>query len=220
MTDEHPDLDELAGEGGTREELERLRRVHELLLAAGPPPALSATAAEPPQVGGRLVALVRRRRLQIGLALAAALAAGAFAAGYAVAPGGSGFRAVRVVPMRGLGGLAAARAELKIGARDEYGNIPIEMVVRGLQPLPTGGYYELYLSKQGKPRASCGTFRAGPGETRVRLSIAYELEPWGERWDGWVVTVHLPNRPTAPERVLLTTELKERRGHRPGRPRA
>jgi hypothetical protein len=198
-----PDLSDLIGDEGSPQERKRLQRVHELLLSAGPPPELPQRLTRPPH-GRRLMARLGRRRAA-ALALAAALAAAAFALGYAVSPGGSGFQAVRVVPMHGLGSLAEAQAELRIGVRDEYGNTPIEMVVRGLPPLPPGGYYELYLSKKGKPRASCGTFRTGPGPTKVRLSIAYRLQPWGRWWDGWVITAHVPDRPAAPERVLLTT---------------
>ncbi len=203
MRREPPRLDDLVGDEGPADELERLRRAHELLLAAGPPPELTEAVAQPPRVEGASF-LVRRRRLLVSLALAAALAGAAFGLGYAVSPGGEGFQAVRTVPMYGLGRLAGARADLKIGAPDAHGNIPIEMVVEGLPPLPAGGYYELYLSKAGKPRASCGTFRTGPGTTTVRLSIAYRLEPWGRWWDGWVITAHRPGGPTWSE-VLLTT---------------
>ncbi len=204
MRRDPPDLDRLVGEEGSPAELARLRRAHELLVQAGPPPTLPPSLARAPRVG-RLASLARgRRRPLAALALALALAGSAFAVGYAVAPQ-SGFQAVRVVPMHGLGRLAQAQAVLKIGSPDEYGNIPIEMEVQGLPPLPEGGYYELYLSKRGKPSASCGTFRVGPGTTSVRLSIAYRLQPWGRRWDGWVVTAHLPGRPAGPEQVVLTT---------------
>lgn len=202
MRREPPDLSDLVGDEGPADELERLRRAHELLVAAGPPPELSGAAARPPRVG--VARLLPRRRLLASLAAAAALAGAAFGVGYAVSPGGEGFRAVRTVPMHGLGRLIEARAELRIGSPDAQGNIPIEMVVEGLPPLPAGGYYELYLSKKGKPRAPCGTFRAGPGRTRVRLSIAYRLEPWGAWWDGWVITAHRPGGPRWSE-ILLTT---------------
>ena len=204
MRPDPPDFRQLVGEEGSPQELDRLRRVHELLVAAGPPPQLSPGLARPPRVG-RLAPLARpRRRSLAALALAFALAAGAFAVGYGVAPK-SGFQAVRVVPMHGLGRLAQAHAVLKIGRADAHGNVPIEMEVRGLPPLPAGAYYELYLSKKGKPSASCGTFRTGPGTTSVRLTIAYQLQPWGRRWDGWVVTVHRPGRPVASELVVLAT---------------
>jgi len=199
-----PDVRELVGEEGSPQELDRLRRVHDLLVAAGPPPRLSPALVRPPRVG-RLALLARpRRRSLAALALAAALAAGAFAVGYAVAPRG-GFRAAWVVPMHGLGRHAQAHAVLKIGRADAHGNIPIEMEVQGLPPLPASAYYELYLAKKGKPSASCGTFRTGPGTTLVRLSIAYQLQPWGRRWDGWIVTVNRPGRPPAFELVVLTT---------------
>ena len=43
-----PDFLDLVGDEGTPEELERLRRAHDLLIAAGPPPELSPRLAEAP----------------------------------------------------------------------------------------------------------------------------------------------------------------------------
>ncbi len=44
-----PDFHELVGDEGTPEELAKLRRAHDLLIAAGPPPELSPRLAEPPR---------------------------------------------------------------------------------------------------------------------------------------------------------------------------
>ncbi len=203
---EPPNFRELVGDEGPPEELERLRRVHDLLVAAGPPPELSPALAEPPAVGRPAhVRFLPRRRREAALVLAAALVAVAFAIGYAVGNRGGGFSAAAVVPMHGLGLESDAHASLRIGKRDDHGNVPIEMKVRGLRELPEGGWYELYLSKNGKPKLSCGTFRTEDHLTTVRLSIAYELQPWGKRFNGWVVTAHVPGRPGASSRVLLTT---------------
>ncbi len=201
-----PDFRELVGDEGAPEELERLRRVHDLLVAAGPPPELSPALAGPPAVGKPAqVRFLPRRRREAALVLAAALVVAAFAIGYAVGNRGGGFSATAVVPMHGLGLESDAHASLRIGKPDQHGNISIEMTVRGLGKLPEGGWYELYLSKDGKPKLSCGTFRAEDHLTTVRLTIAYELEPWGKRFDGWVVTAHVPAWPKASGRVLLTT---------------
>src|SRR5262249_36852154 len=43
-----PDFRELVGDEGTPEELAKLRRAHDLLVAAGPPPELSPRLAEAP----------------------------------------------------------------------------------------------------------------------------------------------------------------------------
>ena len=48
-----PDFFDLVGDEGTPEELERLRRAHDLLVAAGPPPELSPRLAEAPSGIGR-----------------------------------------------------------------------------------------------------------------------------------------------------------------------
>src|SRR5579885_2046931 len=103
--------DLIGGDGLTAEEETRLRRVHELLVAAGPPPDLSpglqappvpSEEADPPEVAY----LFRRRRgLVAALALAAALAA--FAGGYAFGHGKArtaAFAAERTVPMHGAAG--------------------------------------------------------------------------------------------------------------------
>lgn len=191
MTD-GPDFRELVGEEGTPEELERLRRVHDLLVAAGPPPELDAPAPR------RRLALLPRPRLQaaLGLAAAAAIALG-FGIGYAVGSGG-GFSSNFARPMHGVGSLASASASIEIGTRDASGNWPLLMVVHGLPVLPHGGWYELYLTKHGKPDATCGTFKASGAVTRVRLNAPYNFS----EYDGWVVTAHVPGQT---DRVRLTT---------------
>ena len=67
-----PDLDDLIGTDIEPSERARLERVHELLVAAGPPPELSQS---------RLVEFPQRRRRGAQLAIAAALAVAAFAMG-------------------------------------------------------------------------------------------------------------------------------------------
>jgi hypothetical protein len=190
-----PDFRELVGEEGTPEELERLRRVHELLVAADPPPRPSTRRAPP--AAPRLVSLPRPRvRAALGLAAAAAVALG-FGIGYAVGQG-EGFSPQFTRPMQGVGALASASASIEIGGQDGSGNWPLRMVVRGLPVLPRGGWYELYLTKHGKPGATCGTFKVSGDVTRVRLNAPYDFS----EYDGWVVTAHVPGRR---DRVLLTT---------------
>ena len=58
------------------------------------------------------------------------------------------------------------------------------MRVRGLKPLPKGGYYELFLTRNGKLGPACGTFRVHDGTTEVPLNAPYRLK----RFNGWVVT--------------------------------
>ena len=77
-----PDFDELVGTDLSPGERERLERVHELLVAAGPPP--------PEVVPVAPVELQPHRRRGALLALAAALAVAAFALGAALVDGASG----------------------------------------------------------------------------------------------------------------------------------
>jgi hypothetical protein len=193
----NPDLRELVGDDGSPEELERLERVHDLLVAVGPPPELSRRLRRAPRLRARLVVLPRPR-LQAALALAAAAAiAIGFGIGYAVRDG-NGFSTAFARPMHGVGGLASASASIEIGNRDASGNWPLEMVTRGLPVLPKDGWYELLLTKHGKPVATCGTFKVGGRVSRVRLNAPYDFS----EYYGLVVTAHLPGKPN---RVLLTT---------------
>jgi Anti-sigma-K factor rskA len=203
---EPKDLHDLVGEDVSAEELARLRRVHELLIAAGPPPELSPTLERAPTVGetgqreGRLFFLPQRR-LGAALLAAAAVAALAFGAGYLAGHAGRGFQSERTVVMRGTAAARQAVASIEIGAPDKGGNTPMLVHVRGLSKLPTRGYYELYLTKSRRPIVTCGTFRVkGTETTSFRLSIPYSLK----RYDGWVITRERVGRPK-PGPVVLTT---------------
>jgi hypothetical protein len=193
-----PDLVALIGEEGTPEENERLRRVHELLVAAGPPPALPASLAYAPEQLGHLLPL-RRHRFQATLAAAAAAVAVAFGAGYLLGNHGSGFSSKYAVGMHGIGDAAGASAKIQIAAADAEGNWPLLLRIQGLKPLPNGGWYELYLTKNGKLAGLCGPFKTGTGATVVHMSVPYHLG----RDVGWVVVARIPGQRHVP--VLLTT---------------
>jgi hypothetical protein len=203
MTNE-PDFRYLVGGEGRPDELDRLRRVHDMLVAAGPPPELSPAVAHPPAVEESKVLAFKRRRPATVFALAAALAA-AFVIGYAVADKRTSFSASTVVPMHGIGRLVAARADIKIGSHDSGGNYPLEMTVQGLPHLPKGGWYELLLSTHGHPTLTCGDFAVNGSPTTFRLSVPYDLTNLGRnhRYDGWVVVRHAPAQHTTP--VVMTT---------------
>ena len=64
------------------------------------------------------------------------------------------FETARHLSMHGIGQLADARAQINIGTHDIGGNYPLSMTVRGLPRLPRGGWYELLLSKHGRPTLS------------------------------------------------------------------
>jgi hypothetical protein len=197
-----PDFHELVGDEGTAEELAELRRAHDLLVAAGPPPELSPRLADAPHVGETRSAAFRRRRPATALALAAVLAVAAFFIGYAVANQRTGFSAARTIPMHGVGQLASAHADLAIGSRDVGGNYALKMTVRGLPPLKNG-WYELLLSKQGRPTLSCGSFSVAGRSVTVHLSVPYDLGDFPKLFDGWVVVKRQREHSSAP--VVMTT---------------
>jgi hypothetical protein len=196
-----PDFDELVGGEGTPEELERLRRAHQMLVAAGPPPELSPRLTEVPTTKGR-AALVPRRHRGASFLLAAGVAAAAFGIGFLVGDrGSSNFPSKRAIAMHAPAAAAdrTPHASVLIGERDSVGNWPLLVRVSGLKPLPKGQWYELYLTRHGKVAAWCGSFSVkGSGRTTVRLSVPYRLK----RFDGWVVTT---NRRQPKPPVLLTT---------------
>src|SRR5712691_7595220 len=181
-----PDFHDLVGDEGTPEELARLRRVHELLIAAGPPPELSPRLAEAPSTIGRTSWLPRRRR-GAALALVVGVAAAAFGIGFLIGDRGSKEFPSKGSPiaMHALTPGSPAKASILIGNRDEVGNWPLLVRISGLKPLPKGVWYELYLTRKGKPAAYCGAFSvASSGRTTVHFSVPYRLK----RFDGWIVT--------------------------------
>jgi hypothetical protein len=197
-----PDFDELVGgEELSLEERARLQLAHDLLVRAGPPPELPPALAEPPATGATVRFLPRRRRIAT-LLVAAALLLVAFGGGYLVAHHGRGSSSAVAftVKMHGTSRAPGAVASLQVLEIDEAGNWPMLMRVRGLKALPRNGYYELFLTRNGKLGPPCGTFRVHDGTTEVPLNAPYRLK----RFDGWVVTRHVPGRSVANEPLLTT----------------
>lgn len=170
------------------EERERLRRVHDQLLEAGPLPELPRSLRHAPRPAAR--AFVPGRRVLAGAVAAALLAAGSFAVGYVVADDGGEFGHDFYVEMRGAEAAPGASATLDVGERDEAGNWPMVIEVRGLPALPSGGRYLLYLTRNGRPVAWCGSFRVHEGKTTAPLNAPYRFD----RYDGWVVRADIPGR--------------------------
>lgn len=190
-----PDFDELlAGEELAPEERERLLRVHELLVAAGPPPELPAgLRVPPPEKPANAFPLFPKRRRAALVALAAALALVAFGGGYLAGDRTTGLETDRVVQMFGTEAAPSARASLELFEADAAGNWPMLATIRGLPP--RNGTYELWLTKAGKPAKLCGVFTVGAGATQVWMNAPWKLK----EYDGWVV---VPTRWAEP---LLTT---------------
>src|SRR2546428_14030972 len=101
-----PEFHDLVGDEGTPEELERLRRVHDLLVAAGPPPELPPRLADAPAPGRSpaLVAWLPRRRLEAAPVAAAAGIATPFPAGVLLGGRGPGLPAPRTQRQAGRRG--------------------------------------------------------------------------------------------------------------------
>lgn len=190
-----PNFDELVGGELPAGERERLRRVHDLLVAAGPPPEMPRLIASPP-----VRALPRRRAA--ALLIAAALALASFAAGWLVRGSDPGFEVRVAVTMSGTSAAPAASGKIELGYADDEGNWPMVVEVAGLEPLPKNGYYELLLTKNGEPVLTCGTFKVGDnGATIVRLGASYNLR----NFDGWVVRPWVRGQDELNETVVLTT---------------
>ena len=203
MTDRPPDVRDLVGDEVPPEELERLRRVDALLrsVPAAPPtvPRSLADAVRAIPSGRR-----RRSRVALALAFAAALVALSFAAGFFAGRGEDLDERYRVA-MEPTRNAAGASAVVRVGEPDEEtGNVELELEVSGLPKLPKGGYYVLWLAKDGEYAATCGTFNVAEGETSVYMNVSYDLQ----RYDAWVITAQVPGRPAdAPRPWLLTAPI-------------
>lgn len=185
-----PDFEDLVGP----EPDARLRRVHALLLEAGPPPELPPELESPTlaMTLGRRRPQVRRRTMLLAAALVTL--ALAFLGGYAVGNGGGGggTPAVRSLELVGTKAAPDALAALRIHPGDRAGNWPMTLDATGLPRLPPKGYYTVWLMRGHKPLAPCGTFVA-PGRgagVSVTLNAPYEVR----RGDWWAVTMQMPGK--------------------------
>jgi hypothetical protein len=195
-----PDFDDLfTDDDTTAEELAELRHVHELLLSASPPPRLPRRLRRTARIS-RVATGRRRGRGRVVVALSAAAAtAAAFVVGYNLGGQGGGFEPIFTRTMHGVAPVANASATIEVGKRDQGGNWPLSMTVRGLPRLPHHDWYQLYLTKKGKLKVLCGTFQTtGNRLTHIELNAPGDLD----EYSGWIVTAHIPGR--AP-RALLTT---------------
>jgi Anti-sigma-K factor rskA len=199
------DLRELVGDEVSEEELERLRPVDALLRSVpAPPPAMPQSLTRTvlqrvhPSAGAW-----SRGRLSGALALAASLALVFFAVGTRV--GSEGFDERATVAMEATGAARGASAVLRIGERDASGNWRLRLEARNLPKLPAGGYYVLWLAKDGDYGGTCGTFAARGGEAEAEWTVSYRLS----EYDAWVVTAHRPDQPADAEAPwLLEADVK------------
>jgi hypothetical protein len=207
-----PDFDELVGGEVTGDERERLRRTHELLTQAGPPPELSPELEKVqwPEEALQPLGLFRTprqrkgwSRFQVVLAAAAVLLVG-FLLGHALATRSHTFTTTHLVKMHGTKAAPSAFASVALGQKGNDGNWPMQVTVDNLPPAQNG-YYDLWISLHGKPIALCGTFNTHfTGDTSVRMSAAYNLSEMN--FDGWIVTRHTPGVPEQQTPTVLTTD--------------
>jgi hypothetical protein len=201
MTD-RPSFDELAGgDDLSPEEAARLERVHDLLVAAGPPAELPPHLLEPqPEQQRDNVSFLPRRRVGALLGIAAAIALAALLGGYFLGQRHAPFDEAGSVQMHSTVAASTASAVIHVGKADSAGNWPLKLDVKGLPELPKGQYYEMFLSRGADKRAaSCGTFRVSGSTDDIRLNAPYRLNAF----NGWIVTREKPGSNAHP--VVLTT---------------
>jgi hypothetical protein len=207
MTRDFEEMVDLTGLGP--EETARLRNVHDMLVAAGPPAELPADlGTAPANTGGAQVVSLerhrRRRRTAVGTLIAATVAAACFGGGYVIAnqANPSAIHVVRVVSMQGNGAQQQnSEASLSVGSADGNGNWPLRLTVNGLQPLPNDSRYYLMVWQDGKPAGFCGTFEVSKdGPTTVTFNVAYKIT----KTTKWVVTQIAPGV-KFPGHVVMTT---------------
>lgn len=193
-----PDLDELLEGIEDPRERDRLRRMHDLLVATGPPPELSPALAGAPAAPAADeeepdTSWMPPRRLGAALLIGAGLLGAAFGVGYIAGQDGSDSRPAAAPPEQPASVVAlrpsdqnnTAGASIRLGRKRADGNLPMVVTVRGLDHLAGGDYYTLALTRKGKPIVTCGTFNvAAAGTTTIRMIAAYDLD----NFDGWAIT--------------------------------
>jgi hypothetical protein len=176
------DFRDLVGDHLSQEERVKLERVDRLLRSVPAPPS---------EVPGSLDRAVNRigterrqwtpRRLLVAVTLAVTLAALFFGLGRWTTSGEPHYRAsIQMTPAASNPG---ASALIKLGDRDANGNWKLKLQVGGLPELTGDGYYVLWLAKDGKYAATCGTFKVR-GDTTIDMTVSYRLS----EYDAWVIS--------------------------------
>jgi hypothetical protein len=195
------DFRDLVGDDLSPEEEERLRRVHELLVAAGPPPELPPELERLPAKGRRQprswpqFPLLPPRRFAAAFVVALGCLALAFGIGVLVGDKGDEYHATTIAMHPPAGASKTAVASIQVADADAAGNWPLVLHVSGLPQQKPGASYELWLTKDGKRLQSCGSFRVYGKQTVVHMNAPWPLK----KFDGWIVTTD------DHAQVLLTT---------------
>jgi Anti-sigma-K factor rskA, C-terminal len=176
------------------DELADLREVDALLRAVpGPPPPLPPTLARPPGQAAHRSRSSALARLAIAASLVLALAAASLAAVQWRASRDD-FDVRATVSLQETASARGANAVIRLGERDAAGTWELELTVSGLPELPPGNFYVLWLAKDGKYAATCGSFRVRSGTTTYRWKAAYRLDDYDE----WVISARPPGLPRDP----------------------
>ena len=188
------DLRQLLGEDVSAEEVERLREADRLLrrVPAPPPhvPESLTLAVRKDLERVPVVTPLRRASRIVALAAALALAAAAGFFGLGSVLDRDSFEAERTIALEATSFGRGASAEIALGQKDGDGNWSMRVDVRGLPELPQGGYYLLWLEKDGEYGGTCGSFNVGDDETAVvDLNASYRLTDY----DKFVITAELPD---------------------------
>ena len=161
-----------------RRERERLRRVHDLLVVAGPPPELTPQMEAGPTLAMTIGGRGSRRRVQRRVALLAAAIVVlllAFLGGlhHGQRPARS---SGQLLKLQGTAAAPNAQASLRVEDVDAAGNWPMQLAALGLPKLPPKGYYEVFLVRE---REAVGTVRDVRREEREgrRLGAAERAVP-------------------------------------------
>jgi len=199
VSERGPDFESIVGAELEPAERDRLLRVHEALVAAGPPPEATALTSAPSTTEPepiRLLPAASRRRRGALVALAAALGVLVFAIGAVVGNTWDEPGTFQTITMTGTPAAEGATASLELFDLDDAGNWPMEVRVGGLTPSSSGRPFELWLTRGGEPVALCGSFLvARDGSAVVPMNAPYRLD----QFDGWVVVEEGSHAP------LLTT---------------
>ena len=184
MTDHPDDLRELVGDDVPPAEMDLIARADAALRTTPAPPESSESlAARIRSIPGQRVR-PDRRRILAGLAVAAAIAGAAFGIGlWANGDEGSDGRGEQVTLAATPDAPRNAQLVLEVLPPDKAGNWAMLGEVKGLQPLPQGSYYEMWLTKNGKLAEPCGRFVVDEnGRAKdVWFNAPYEFGHY-ERW--------------------------------------
>jgi hypothetical protein len=153
------------------------------------------TLARRPRKGGRRLALLAAAICVLGVV---------FLGGYITGNRGGTLASARTIELHGTAAAPQALASLKILPADAAGNWPMTLSATGLPRLGPKDYFEVYVYRNGKLLAPCGSFvaKAGTEEAvQVSLNAPYDLRSG----DSWVVTQHAWDEPGAGRIVLRPT---------------